>query len=687
MIEPRGDMDVMLSMRAQNLSSGVPRVDQRISQPKDTRPSFTTSNDTEIGNNRLKTSSPSPTVRSLSSDGRPTSTAVSTLKGLFASGRPRSPSRASSALSKDRDPEDAVSFTSRGNALLGLLRSNGVTADAEVNSDLPSLELQTGHPIDQVHSFPISSTLSTVQVTLDQPIVKDLDSVEWMNTDETPTPIKAKTPVLLISQQSLPPPPRNRRPWTSSGVPGSIIDNRGFVMRSGRSSFQGHSSASGARTSHEGESNSSKGRHSPDSSFVAAGGADTHEYRGKRASVSSTVSSLASGFHDREPSGSSVSPKRRSRMGVLPQMLTPPSGPPPSVPVSGSPNGSIIHPYAAEQSLIQNLSNLGPSSGNNEDDSTYQSKRFSASSALSTSSNGTAQSRVNKILASRHLPAPNAALSKRASMPPPRPAPTFAIPPTPSHIASFSDISTISKRNSFRESIYQRSSRVLPTSGAVTRRSQDSDRPRPSTSTGIGLNATSGATRPFGPRAPPPTGPLPPTPSNGPSNPTVVPRTSIKRRLRLKSAPTPSPNRSPSLATSEIPKAITSIPNVSDEHSSLLLLGEPITTRQNDVDFIDYPDSTTPKVPPEDIEFMQLTPTPPIPISTISSNFQSEINAIYPAGSSPDTIELKSLTPPPRRGARHLPIPKEANQTRENNAAIQVLGSIMPNASIFADDL
>ena len=658
--EPRGDMDVMLSMRAQNVNSAATQTTHKAAkslQPiaDETRPSLSTDDHVESNSSRVKTSSPTPTVRSWASDNKPNSTAVSTLKGLFASpGRPRSPSRASSALSKDKEFEDSVSFSSRGNTLLSLLRSNGAVSETPVIPTHANPNNATTTSVDTIQGFSISS-LSKVQVTLDQPIVKDLDSVDLSNVDVTAT--KDPSHIWGSSQQSLPPPPRSRRPWTSSGVPGSIIDSKGIVTRPGRSSFQGSSNAS-IRVSYEAGSGSSRERHSSDSVRITNGGFDTHDLKLKRTSISSTVSSVASGFHERDPRnpGHCAAPKRRSRMGNLPQMLTPPSGPPPLVPPqTESTAGLALHPYAAERSISQNSTAASPSL-ETADDSYSASKRLSTSSIISLSSMSTTQSRANKFRLSNNFSTGSAIPSKRASMPPPRPVPTFAIPPTPTTENSQSG-SPVLRRLSFRDSLIHKPIKTVGTANAFPRKSQDSDNSRrPSTSTGsVSISLASVGSRPFGPRPPPPIGPLPPTPGHVPS---PGQRTSIKRRLRLKSAPTPSPKQSPSMMSQDAPKTLQSdISNLNDSilNSSVVLLGEPITTKQNDLDFLDsiatehiHPNSSSGEV--NSVQHLPETSTSPVQVSIVSRNE----HILYPAGSSPDTLELKSLSPPPRRGARQL---------------------------------
>src|ERR1700722_5638927 len=136
-VEPRGDMDVMLTMRAQGILQSPTlgkfppsHFSSSRSLPSTVPHPFATADQncaSSISSNSSRSQAPSPKS--------PPST-VSTLKGLFTGvGRPRSPSRSESI---DEGPERVAneeSFSRMGNNLLNMMRSNGP-------SDIPPLSLQ-----------------------------------------------------------------------------------------------------------------------------------------------------------------------------------------------------------------------------------------------------------------------------------------------------------------------------------------------------------------------------------------------------------------------------------------------------------------------------------------------------------------------------------------------------------------
>lgn len=176
----------------------------------------------------------------------------------------------------------------------------------------------------------------------------------------------------------------------------------------------------------------------------------------------------------REPSMRSISTlstistsKRWSRQ-QLPQRLTPPVGPPPAIP--------RLHPYAA----------------------------------------GESPSRRSSVASSRQSTSSRPASSHRTSMPPPRPAPTFALPPAP-------DEPRPKSNRAFRLSLMAPKPPPLillpprPDEAAFpTHRRSNSAQ-----------STTSVPPSPF----PPPDGPLPAVPPASPA------RHSFKQRLRILSAP------------------------------------------------------------------------------------------------------------------------------------------------------
>ncbi|KAI0700026.1 hypothetical protein C8T65DRAFT_742235 [Cerioporus squamosus] len=390
-VEPRGDLDVMLSMRAQGIFTPPPPA-----ATSATIPAVATSHGQTASPG---TSSPAPSLRSASprsASPRPPSVAVSALRGLFGGNRPRSPSGATLDMSfnsiSERDgaetpppPEDS-SFGRAGNSLLGMLRSNSVSSERPLSPTTPMSSVPNTPRVGSTTSadLPVQMGLITPSApppSLDQKILQDRDresllpslgrdrltglgltGVNGGSLDRHVSKFHANG-TIPSGAPSLQPPPR-RRAYTASGLspPAHTNGDRlGFAYH--------HTNASAAETlgvRHNGSaflsprptspalsataspspispSTTSSPRFSPSPSLSPSlspngiGSSPSPPQRDGRPSSSwSSVSSLGSGSNEQPPRTSfEAVTKRWSRQGVLPKRLSPPSGPPPATPPSG----------------------------------------------------------------------------------------------------------------------------------------------------------------------------------------------------------------------------------------------------------------------------------------------------------------------------------------------------------------
>ncbi|KAI0916799.1 hypothetical protein AcW1_007848 [Taiwanofungus camphoratus] len=630
--EPRGDLDVMLSMRAQGM----------LSSP--TSSTFSP----EI-------SGPSQSQRSASVT-RSSSTAVSALRGLFtgSGSRPRSPSSASTAtgdLDGDLETQHDDSFGKAGTSLLSMLRSNSVSSERPTSPALSTAPHSPSTP-----STPRAESQALVLAHLDRKILQDKD-MELVEARASTSNGHGNGIASLITggshiaamrgfgSPSLQPPPR-RRAWTSSGVPmgprappdgpsyaythhnGSHAESFGLRQTNGSTWFSANPPAS-PKTTGTGSSNS-------------------HGEARPRTSTSS-VSSYASASPEPRTSSDLGSSKRWSRQGTLPRRLTPPDGLPPAPPPSQSPpsyrSSMQRHPYAAETTPSRSPSvNSSPQSRGLGQQNF--SKRASGSSAHSVSTVSTTHSRGG---GSSHIGHHRPMSSHRTSVPPPqRPAPIAALPPTPCEgtPATKPPNSAPSAKTSLRQSLSLRTNRLslspptLPPSSSLPPRP---DEPgfrfhRRSTSNGSAtLSPIPASPTPLVPPFPPPSGPLPPTPEAQPTSRAA----SIKQRLRMLSAPAPLPP--PPTSPPAPPHPPSPIPSTINPYSvPSTPIGEPITTLQNDPTFL-----------------FSSPPTPPLrsPLRSPSPEPSPELNG------------MTSLSPPPRRGSRRIsPQDEEDAQERPSTA-------------------
>jgi len=611
--EPKGDMDVMLTMRAQGfISSPIPR--------RATLPQF--------GGLRPQTTSPSqpvvapePKLRSSPLSVRSQARSVSAFKGLFTgSTRPKSPPRSTSANATLQKVDD--SFGAMGSNLLTMTKSNG---SGDLGMPPTSMTSQAQSPSIPVGVTPKISIPSPIITSADQ-IVTGRSSVDW--SIHTDTNSNRHTPTMPDGSLSPLQPPPHRKNSISYGPKPS---NDGAIMytHNGNGSVAGNF---GLRTSPI-EEVATLPPASPTYTTTSIGSPEQRGRAGSMTSVSTEASVELGGLN------------RRSRQAILPHPLTPPSRLPPAVPEAHppldiSPISKIQtqHPYLRERSSSRSSSNNSPLSGASAQPSS--SKRESDSSFLSTSTASTSHSRFSMPRRSR---------SQRRSMPPPppRPAPNFAPPPPPSPRQTSLPPSPVTARpvkSTFRDSVAQQAIRLSLSSPKPPPSSSLPPRPdektyyshRRTSSSGNKASATGSHPipaffpKPAGPRYPPPTGPLPPPP---PALPAPVSRhASIKQRLRILSAPSSAP--SVHSFTSSAHAAMHCFTPTS--HAELYTsqpstpIAEPITLDPNFLSF----SSTEPEGEPEPHPRSPDRPPAPEPF--------------------PNSPEITSLSPPPRRGSRQI---------------------------------
>ncbi|KAI0055308.1 hypothetical protein BV25DRAFT_228700 [Artomyces pyxidatus] len=647
--EPRGDLDVMLSMRMQGFL------------PSPTQSSFQTPSSpthTSSHEDSMPPTQPS-TLRSRPSSPR-SPNAVLSLKGLFtgSSSRPRSPSR---AVSPDHDPDaSSESFASVGTNLLNIHRANTLSLDSSPIIKPYSMLPPSGPALEQLEPPP----------ALQRKIVQNRTSLDWVqpngSTAESPSTITSGQfipPARALSPSSLQPPPHRKRAWTthvpaSQPEPGLLIYNHGNASTAGSFGIALSGELVSSRPSLERPRTSTTPVQKP------------------RASSVSSVSTLGSNERennslDRPGSASGSGRRRWSRQLAIPKRLTPPAGAPPPVPLlqswqsssSSSPPQNthrLSHPYSPDRP-----GDRPPSRSSSLSHKTLPSivsslhmgsKRASVSSSVySIATNNTNSSSPPSATLTRSIN------SNRLSVPPPqRPAPNTALPPTPPTPIDVvpQPVSAPPLKTSFRDSLAHRALRlsmIPPTSPPSNvlpprpdepafrahHRSASIDTPSP-----IDTSASIPASLPDSP-FPPPTGPLPPPPSPSiPSTPRLA--TAFKQRLRILSAPS-----SPSPAPRPLPLApVVDVRFAAHAYTPPATpIAERITLIQNDPDYL------TMSTPP---------PTPAAPLPPPRSPFRPPPPERSPGGAP----EMTSLSPPPRRGSRFVATPDREKTKAEVEAVL-----------------
>ncbi|KAI6044826.1 hypothetical protein EDC04DRAFT_2639947 [Pisolithus marmoratus] len=446
---PRGDMDVMLSMRMQGIVSPQP--------------------------SRKVSSSPSPpqSLRSLAVNVQslpPSSSARDILTGT----RSRSPSLDSPHSPLVSRAHTEESFGAMGNNLLTMFRGNA----ASDSSSSPARSLPLPLPHSQAHGSPAASVRSASTTVIipgsDLKISKERDAPVFSISPPsiTSTPSGSVTPpaAFQAGTNSVPlplqPPPRKARgqltvpPTTKrerEGLYNHPGDNRSLAGNFGVHPAEAlppppslvvmPSETLPPRNLSPGPFTATK---LPDIEppFNAFSNANVQPPPSPPLAPARSLSPDVGVLSLPETcSTSSSSSKRWSRkIGTLPQRPAPPSGPPPSVPEAEPAQPAlhlhVPHPYAADELASSASSNSRTDISPHSASSLAQSfwKRTSSSSAYSVESWSTSDSRVvvepTTTLSASILSLPNptgskAAAPKRRSMPPPRPAPTHALPPAP----------------------------------------------------------------------------------------------------------------------------------------------------------------------------------------------------------------------------------------------------------------
>ncbi|KAI0786865.1 hypothetical protein C8Q75DRAFT_769585 [Abortiporus biennis] len=691
-VEPRGDLDVMLSMRAQGLfpqaplettsPSATPRVqsprlggssngqaqfvDHNLTPPASLSRSHSRQN-TQVSGFTNGTSSPTPSSRN----------AVTALKGLFTT-RPRSPSAAS--VSSDLETPDD-SFGSAGTNLL-MLRSNSFSSERQFS------------PTSSVFSPVSSSSSATPRMTITEAHMLDRKIIPDSNRQMEWSPITHNGRLSSMSREadrkssmenyspSLQPPPR-RRAWTSSGPASST--NKNMIIGSGYT----YTHANGSTAESLGVKQHTNGQYTLGPAFTPEDAPRQSREGRPRTSWSSMTSSNGDYSPPADTNG-----KRWSRYGTFAQhRLTPPNGSPPEP--SSPPHSPLAHnshqrlpntrhPYAFEgtpsrsssihstspQNLVLDLRPLSP-------------KRASGSSVHSFSTVSTSHSRSTGLFTHRPLS------SHRVSMPPPqRPAPNSALPPTPNE-ESFpnsprsAQSSSPPTKSSFRDALSLRGHRLSLSPPSLPPTSTLPPRPDEPTYRSHRKSSSIGSVHSFSPLYPipasptplespypPPVGPLPPTPSGSsvpptPTTPSLTTPTrasiSFKQRLRILSAPTPSPPPStPDLSLSQEEASSINHPPLqifTDTSIPSTPIGEPITTLQNDPNFLSF--------------------APPTPPSRVLPSIFPDMVLPEPEK---ENAGITSLSPPPRRGSRRISTPdKEKLLSREG-------ASSLPSMTAEADE-
>lgn len=631
-------MDVMLSMRAQGIITSPTKTTFAEPHSAPRSPTMTVATIATNAPEQVISSSASARLSIRSSSTLPkavASAAVAALKGVF-SGL----SRPGESEQRDRERErvEEQSFGSIGNSLMSMSTSEGHSQSIGV---LPQLANGVPEPLDLERKIVAHPRQST---ELEQrPAKKD-------RSHRTPS----------VGSVSLQPPPRKR--WTASGIVLSAEPTPTVNVT------PGHERAGTEPT--------------PSLSNFSFGSPEQKP----RAPSMSSVSTLADGDGERTSNErSSVGTKRSSSAKrwsrQLPQRLTPPSGPPPAIPSGQQHTRLQPHPYAASDNRppSRNSSNSSRSVVSNLPSF---SKRASGGSALSLVSTSTSHSANANVVAPQHS---RPGSSHRVSVPPPpRPAPTFGLPPTPitptttSAVTKPPDHIPVSParppsppppKSSLRDRAFRLSlapkpppSTVLPPrpdepsftepprkrlSSSKRRESTFSSSSAISATTSLGSGSNLSMSSPSPSPFPPPQGPLPPTPPQAP--PTSIPsspsrHTSLKQRLRILSAPSATTPSQPVNAIDTGFRAHrVSINSVNGVHRTLpspfTPLSPPLSSpigknaelSKND-SFLQLTSPMTATMPPP------VRPLPPPPLD------------LYP--------ELP-LSPPPRRSSRQITLPEK----------------------------
>lgn len=627
----RGDIDAMLSMRAQGRLSSNNR--QHRSTPPLIAPAAV------HAEQNLLSPSEHALLSKASAPKTNTVSAVSTLKGFFSGSRPRSTSRTTSAdtlrvTSQHHPIQPGVSLDLGGGRTSSNL--NGVRRFATSNAQSQSSRATAIAPITASSILRPSSTVFTPSIApgvgLDQYIIDEKEEQEGkssFNVVSTP-PVTPDSPMpsentraakaLSLGSISLQPPPRSKR-WTSTAVmrppsPTASLTSPTTGLQTKSTSIEIYKNVQlndttgslGALSySHHNkdiELGSEPG--SPATNLMMTGSTDSHHvrYQGVQSPSTSTYNAATANGGDpllvdgTQPTGSGQGLRRWSRQGQgsLPPIISPPTGPPPNPPSnaqSGSPSHSVFGGGVDRTNGCASSAISSPSRQSVVSSLPSFLKRTSVSSVGTTSTSTSYSGNGHGHGAGHVARGPG---THRSSMPPPKPAPTSALPPAPEeqgiqqlshspprnqnlipgvlngrsrpHSVDSSVPSPIQVKRGFitgrRLGLSATAPSKPPPSSSLPLRPDELGEVNESSPLSTSFSGPSGLPRsapipissdhdtsahvkvgcgsaPF----PPPSGPLPPTPSsvndnNMSSANGVSGYTSLKQRLRLNSAPSPS---------------------------------------------------------------------------------------------------------------------------------------------------
>lgn len=706
--EPRGDLDVILSMRAQGLiSSPVSPFDNSNGHTlrghgpvSPTHSTFTTESNqsspvsllsrshsnsasntystaatSTLGGESALTDATSHAGGSNSPTPRASISATTALKSLFTIGgtRPRSPSSASftpppAAGDDDHDVHPEDSFGHAGTSLMGMVRSNSYVSDRPITPAPSTIHgtSRVGTPIipSETHPYflerkilPDSDRHLMVDETDGEPIMLKRPNTNSLglgrprDIDERFIPPGRVSSEGIASVALQPPPPRKR-----AGTVNTVTVSVSSPPEAPSSYSYAHANSSTAESLGVSLGVRNSSLLTPPVPVTPLASTTRPKDRRTRASWSS-ASTYASG--EQSPSSPDEAKSRRwSRRSSLPQRMSPPYplvSSPPSSPKSQEIRApSFHHPYASESNSLSRSSSLGSGRSRMSELNVrpFSSKRASASSMQGSSTSHATQ--TSAVVSKPILASVRQRTSHRASMPPPqRPAPNVALPPTPAENGANAAPSTtpspptqsLSTPKTFRESLTLRGNKRLSTSPPTLppsfslpprpdepgyrppvnahRRSSSQGNPNPlilpanSIPSALIQNQTSVS---------PPNLSLPPPPSS-PTRPTSM----IKRRLRiLSSPPTSPPKTAPPMPPVDVdPDSSFNPISIPESPINNTPIGEPITTLQNNPNFL----LMSPPTPPR-LSFIDDTP--------------------------------QGLSPPPRRSSRQVSTPdteKEAVQS------------------------
>jgi hypothetical protein len=666
--EPRGDLDVMLSMRMQGMLHSPAK--SSFNSPDDT------SKPEQNGSNEETATTPRPpSLRSRPSSPR-SPNGVLSLKSLFSvsgSGatRPRSPSL---ARTTSPDVASGESFSSAASSLLG----KRAVADSPLIKPYSMLP-PTGPALDPA-------------AQIQRKIIDPQPNLDWAPLENpTKPPLSMPPPPRPMSPSLNPPPPRKRAYTTNEPRQApSSPDSGQLVYNHGNTSTAGSFGVPVPETTRPPLERAWSDRGKPRASSVSSNSTTTENGSARRWSRQS--SNLSSNL-------------RR---------------PTPPLEDSPTPVSTVPHPPPWQNSaLLSHDSERSPSRTSSQSQKTLPSiisslhiasKRTSTSSSVysiaTTSSN---PQHVGAFSKARALGS-----SHRLSMPPPRPAPSTALPPTPT--GSDTEGSTTTppatvkpiRRNSLaRRALRLSLGQPAPAQGQGLSHANDGH-PNTAPATRSHSRSTSvdsvpqsslshGHTIPpalLVPPTPPPTRPLPPPPPVTPTPihapvPTIPRTTSLKQRLRILSAPSgrSTPPAAPTITTVvhpnlpalEIPTSIPPIP-----------ICEPIAHIGPDADFL-HLDGETPiaTVPPkaalgvgptEDenggslvLSLLSFPPPPPPPLPSHRRSYRPSLPP--PPDRSPQQMTV--LSPPPRKGSIR-PLPSPSPEQERGQSVARDDGEMLP---------